>query len=147
MRYRSLSATGDSTFASGATNFFVNNAAAVAQAILTRLRLLTGEWFLDVTEGTPYLTQVIGRNTTPTYDRAIKDRILGTIGVLSIDTYSSFLNRAARSLTVNATVSTIFGAVPVTFTTGLSPTPPTPPSSGGVLDFSNPANSALLGGL
>lgn len=111
MRYRALSAAGDSTFGSGSTAFFVNDAQAVAQLILTRLLLMTGEWFLDVTEGTPYSTQIIGVRTTSTYDSAIKNRILGTEGVVAITAYSSFLNRATRALAVNATVSTIFGQV------------------------------------
>jgi hypothetical protein len=109
MRYRALDANGDSTFGSGRTAFLVNSPAAVAQLVQTRLLLMTGEWFLDTTEGTPYSTEILGRGTTTTYDPAIQDRILGTEGVISIDTYSSDLNRATRRLTVNATISTIFG--------------------------------------
>lgn len=116
MRYRALSATGDSTFGSGSTAFLVNSAAAVAQAIQTRLLLMQGEWFLDVTEGTPYSTQILGRGTTATYDRAIRDRILGTQGVTAISSYSSSLNRTTRALTVNATVQTIYGEATVTVT-------------------------------
>lgn len=113
MRYRALSATGDSTFGSGSTAFLVNSPAAVAQAIQTRLLLETGEFFLDISEGTPYSTEILGRSTTTTYDAAIRDRILGTEGVTAISAYSSSLNRATRALTVNATVQTIYGEVTV----------------------------------
>lgn len=116
MRYRALSATGDSTIFSGSTAFLVNSPAAVVQAVQTRLLLMSGEWFLDVTEGTPYATQILGRGTTGTYDRAIRDRILGTQGVTAISTYSSTLNRATRTLTVEATVQTIYGAVDISVT-------------------------------
>lgn len=130
MRYRALDQNGDSTFGSGSTAFFVNNAQAVAQAVETRLLLMTGEWFLDVTEGTPYSTQIIGK-TTQTYDQAIRDRILGTEGVVSLVTYSSQLNRATRFLTVNAVVQTVYGPVPV-----IVPIPiPVPPFDYAVTDY------------
>lgn len=121
MRYRALDANGDSTFCSGRTSFLVNSAAAVGQLVLTRLRLSTGEWFLDQTEGTPYSTEIVGRNTTATYDAAIQDRVLGTEGVLAITAYSSDLNRATRALAVNMTLSTIFGSVTIQATIQVQP--------------------------
>jgi hypothetical protein len=118
MRYRQLNPQGDSTFASGFTQFLVNSPAAVAQAVQTRLLLMTGEWFLDVTDGTPYSTQIIGKNTTTLYDAAIQARILGTIGVTGIVSYSSNRNPATRAVTVNAQINTIYGATPITVTLG-----------------------------
>jgi hypothetical protein len=100
------------TFGRGGADFLVNTPEAVGQAILTRLRLMTGEWFLDVTEGTPYATQILGRNTQATYDQAIRERILDTEGVLSVDAYSSELIN--RRLSVSATVTTIYGEATVT---------------------------------
>ncbi|MGY0790974.1 hypothetical protein ACW7BJ_16530 [Azospirillum argentinense] len=119
MRYRALTGTGDSTFCSGATAFHVDNAAAVAQAIRTRLLLLTGEWFLDVGEGTPYSTEILGTGTAPTYDTAIRTRILETPGVTELVAYSSDLNRATRGLSVSTTVATIYGqtALDITLST------------------------------
>jgi hypothetical protein len=98
----------DSTFGSGVSPFFINNPQAVGQAVLTRLWLMQGEWFLDVSEGTPYMTEIMGR-TTATYDFAIKSRILGTKGVQSLVSYSSELDRAKRRVTINCTISTIYG--------------------------------------
>ena len=118
-RVRALSATGDYTFGQSAANFLVNSDAEIAQNISTRLKLLEGEWFLDVTSGTPYATEILGKGTRPYYDQAIKARILGTTGVTEITSYSSSLKN--RTLTVTATVSTIYG--PVTVVTPLSVTP------------------------
>ncbi len=107
MRYRALDADGDMTFGLGPRNFLVNTPEAVAQAVMTRLRLLAGEWFLDSEEGTPYTTQILGRNTEATYDQAIRERILDTQGVTALASYSSSL--VGRRLSVDATIDTIYG--------------------------------------
>ena len=109
MRYRQLTADGDMAFGQGAANFWVDNVEAVAQAVLTRLRLLTGEWFLDTTEGLPLTTQIIGTDTASLYDAAIKARVLGSEGVNAILAYASEVNRDTRALTVRMTIDTIFG--------------------------------------
>lgn len=111
MRYRKQSATGDYTFGQGQQNYYINNREAVAQAIKTRLLLLQGEWFLDVESGTPYSTAILGVNTQATRDLAIKNRILKTLGVLELKSYSSQVNE--RNFTVQATVKTIYGPTPI----------------------------------
>lgn len=116
MRYRRLSATGDYTFGQGQANFLVDTPACVAQSVLTRLKLWSGEWFLDKTSGTPWLEQVLSanvKNTVPLYDRAIQNRVLRTPGVTGIVAYSSNLDTVARSLSVTMTINTRFGAAPV----------------------------------
>lgn len=113
MRYRTLSPTGDYTFGAGSAGFLVNSPEAVAQAVQTRLRLATGEWFLDRTEGTPYSTDILGKGTLDLYDQAIKDRIINTPGVLSIDNYASLLDEQ-RNLTVTCLLTTLYGAVQIT---------------------------------
>lgn len=111
MRYRKLDASGSRVFGGGQSSFWINQPEAVAQAILTRLRLLQGSWFLDITAGVPWATQILGKGTTSTYDAVLRAAILGTEGVNSMISYSSSL--VGRSLTVNATVDTIYGAVTV----------------------------------
>lgn len=113
MRYRALDANGDYTIGQKGSNFLVDSPAAVGQAVLTRLRLLLGEWFLDNTEGTPYRPDVLGEHTAPTYDFAIRNRILGTQGVTSIESYSSNLNSVTRALSIAATINTIYGQTEV----------------------------------
>ncbi len=108
-----LDVNGDYVFGQGASEFLVNSSEAVAQAVETRLALISGEWFLDTTEGTPYLTQILGAGTSAVYDQAIKTRILGTQGVLSIVSYSSSKNTTTRALTVNASISTLYGSTTI----------------------------------
>lgn len=113
MRYRSLSPDGDYVFGQGTSEFLINTPAAVAQAVKTRLGLAQGEWFLDLNEGTPYSTEILGENTQAVYDQAIKDRILGTDGVTSIEDYESLLNTETRALTVSCKINTIYGQTPI----------------------------------
>lgn len=117
MRYRQLSADGDYTFGQGQANFLVDTPACVAQRVLTRLKLWTGEWFVDTTEGTPWLTQILSanvKNTVPLYDRAIRNRVLQTPGVTGIEDYSSSLGGSApRQLVVTMKINTEFGQAPV----------------------------------
>lgn len=113
MRYRALSPDGDYTFGRGSSNFLTNSPEAVAQAVKTRLALLTGEWFLDTTAGTPYATEVLGTGTRETYDEAIRERILGTEGVTEITDYSSTFSGETRHLSVTATIDTVYGPVTV----------------------------------
>ena len=105
MKYRSLDVNGD--YQLGV--FLVNSPATVAQAVMTRLNLWQGEFFMDTTDGTPYYQDILGRNTN--YDLEIQDRILGTIGVLEITDYSSsVINRA---LAISCSINTIYGATTV----------------------------------
>lgn len=114
MRVRKQTSDGDYTFGQGANNFFVDNAEAVGQRVVTRLLLILGEWFLDTTDGTPWNDGILGKTNQMTRDRAIKNRILGTEGVLAITEYSSsFANRAAA---ISATISTIYGETTVSVT-------------------------------
>lgn len=113
MRYRILSPSGDFVFGQGSSEFLINVPAAVAQAVQTRLQLAQGEWFLDLTEGTPYSTRILGHGTLDLYDQAIQERILGTPGVVSILSYDSQLDEQ-RALTVTCKVETLYGAAVIT---------------------------------
>ena len=112
MRYRALDAAGDYTIGNSAV-FLVNSPPTVGQSVLTRLKLLTNEWFLDLTEGLPYSTEIRGKYTQATYDAAIRSRILGTQGVTQITAYQSTLG-SDRKLTVTVSIDTIYGATEVT---------------------------------
>lgn len=106
MRYRKDDAAGDYVFGPGAV-FLADSPAAVAQAVLTRLRLYAGEWFLDRREGLT-LDLVLGYGTQTTRDREIQRRIAGTKGVRRIIVYSSSVE--ARAMRVSCEVETDYGA-------------------------------------
>src|SRR5208283_5330097 len=60
MRVRKLSTTGGMTFGQGLANFYINSAAGVGQEVVTRLKLIQGEWYLDQSQGVPWFTQILG---------------------------------------------------------------------------------------
>lgn len=113
MRYRKLDQNGDFVFGAGAGNFYKDQPEAVGQAVKTRLGLIEGEWFLDVTVGTPYNSKILGAGKVPTYDSAIQAVILGTPGVTGIVSYSSYVDPTTRAAQVNCTLNTLYGQTSV----------------------------------
>jgi hypothetical protein len=130
MRYRKLDANGDYSWGHGQADFWVDQPEAVAQAILTRLKLWTGEWFLDLSEGTAWMPNVptagdpgvVGaQSANAQRDIILQNRILGTQGVKSLISYSSRVDPVARRFFVFATVDTIYSTQPVNVALGLGP--------------------------
>ena len=111
MRYRALDANGDYQFGRAGI-FLVNTPQAVAQAVLTRLRLWTGEWFLNDQEGTDYEGRILGYGTQGTRDIEVKERIAGTQGVRTILSYKSTMS--GRAFSVTALIDTPYGVATVT---------------------------------
>jgi hypothetical protein len=109
-----LDAVGDYTFGQGSANFWIDDPQGVAQSVITRLELWTGEWFLDKTVGTPYAQQILGYGTKNLYDMALRTRILGTSGVTALLSYASEEDPDTRLLTItDALVQTLYSATPV----------------------------------
>lgn len=113
MRYRQLDDNGDYTLGTG-RDFLRDTPETVAQAVMTRLQLWTGEWFVDTADGTPWSTQVLGKYTALVRDGAVRQRILDTPGVKSIDAYSSSVDTETRALSLTATISTVYGSTIIT---------------------------------
>ena len=113
MRYRKLDKDGDYVFGSGSSDFLVNSPEAVAQAILTRLQLWLGEWFADTSDGTGWKQAILGRQPENLYEMTLRQRVLETQGVSSIESFASDLNRNTRQLTVSMTINTIYGSTEI----------------------------------
>ncbi len=113
LSYRKLDASGDYTFGQGKSNFHQNSPETVAQAVKTRLALFEGEWFLDITKGTPYNSKILGMGTVNVYDSAIQEVIVNTVGVTGIVQYSSSVDPSTRKASVNCVINTVFGRATV----------------------------------
>lgn len=114
MRYRKLDENGDYSAGHGSADFFVDSPEAVGQSVLTRLRLWTGEWFLNIDEGTPYREQVLGVRKRQTAGPALKLRVASTEGVTSVDNFAADYDGDSRHLAVSATISTVYGETELT---------------------------------
>ncbi|MDU1573280.1 MAG: hypothetical protein E6868_08515 [Pantoea sp.] len=114
MRYRREDEGGDYTFGQGDDTWLVNSPETVAQAVKTRFLLWYGQWFLDTTEGTPWIQSVLGKQKPETYNLAIRQRILETQGVNSIKSFDTTLNTSSRRVVFSATIDTIYGTTTVT---------------------------------
>ena len=67
------------TFGQGGANFLVDSPAAVAQCVVTRLRLWEGEWYLALDEGTPYFQDVLGQYNPGLAAAVVQDRIVNVV--------------------------------------------------------------------
>lgn len=112
MTVRRLQADGDIT-TSGQQ--FITEREEIAQTISTRLKLFLGEYFRDITDGTPWFEQILGKGQNLyTRDAAIRTRISQTEGVQQISRYDSDFDLASRKYTISCSVLTVFGEVDVT---------------------------------
>jgi hypothetical protein len=128
MRVRQLSPTGDFVFGQSQQNFLVDSPAAVAQVVMTSLKLWLGEWYQNLNDGTPYSEGVIGYHSQATADATIQAAILavevivsstsvppGAVagqsipGVTDIINYVSTVNPETRNYSASCTINTIYG--------------------------------------
>lgn len=110
MRYRALSATRDMTFGQGQKNFLINSPAAVAQAVETTLKLILGEWYLNLNDGTPYFQGILGVHSQETADQTLQSQIGGVQGVTGLENWKSTIDAKTRKYSsISATLFTVYG--------------------------------------
>lgn len=114
MRYRKQDENGDYCFGTGLNDFHIDKAEAVAQAIDTRLKLWIGEWFADTSDGTGWTQSILGKHSKNLYELALRQRVLETIGVISIQEFESSLDTSTRILTVRMIINTVYGQTDLT---------------------------------
>lgn len=83
---------------------FRRGSAATAQGIYHRLRLFTGEYFLDVGDGTPWFQNILGKAPQDIAEVALKQRILSAPGVVALTEFRLGSDRTQRRLAVQASV-------------------------------------------
>lgn len=118
MRYRRL-INGEPQFGQGQQNF-VQGAEAVAQAIETRLKLFTGEWWEDTNDGLPFWTQMVSTNGSnrDKISMLVTARILDTnlngIKLVSrMNSVSNIWNGTLRRYTYNGSAQSIYGNITI----------------------------------
>lgn len=94
---------------------FIGGREEIAQTVLTRLRLYLGEYFRDITDGTPWYEQILGKfQNLAAAEAALRARIANTPGVIRLTSFSADFDIATRKYTVTAGILTEFGLDEVT---------------------------------
>lgn len=112
MKVRKLTADGDYQLGHGNLDFYQDEAEGVAQNVMTRLQLWRGTWFIDTQEGTPWLQGILGKHEA--IDVVLRNRILETPGVISLESFESILDPDTRRLYITAEINTRYGLETVT---------------------------------
>lgn len=90
----------------------IDDAARVAQQILITLRFWLGEWFLNTTEGTPYLEYILVKQPNMAHIRQIlTEQIQSVEGVKSVTDMTLTFDQRERHLLVEYTADTDYGLV------------------------------------
>lgn len=112
MRYRRLDNESDYTFGAGGADMLID-IEACAQSIRTRLWLLFGEWWEDLTDGLPLFQKILAQRDINIASEAIRNRILGTPHVRDIIYFSADWDNEQRHLLISCVVDTDYGQVTV----------------------------------
>lgn len=87
---------------------------ALRDKVTQRLRFFLGEWFLDTTQGVPYLQQIFATTTnTSLIVSILNNEILKESDVTSIESSSNEYNSVTREFFYSATLNTIYGTTTV----------------------------------
>lgn len=109
MRDLALDINNDLAF-DGSDLAIIDGAASLVQRVKVALSVHTGEWFLDIRAGVPWLSLVFVRNPNlPVVDSVLRARIASVPEVARIESYQSTYDPARRRLDVTFRVIRIDG--------------------------------------
>jgi hypothetical protein len=132
MRIRRIDDTGDMVFGSSQQDYWHDEPDGVALHVLDRLMLWTGQWFYDLSSGTPWQTEVLGERTQWTRDIVVQSRVRQTPHVTEIVQYASYTDVNQREWQAAMIINTEYGAVALRAgrLPGTVPDLPVPPGRG-----------------
>jgi len=89
---------------------FVYGVDDIQQTIETRLSLWRGEYFRDISDGTPWAERILGKGVSlQSREAAIKRRITQTVGVSEIVAFTAGYDIATRKYSADCSVITDTG--------------------------------------
>ena len=110
MRYRKLDNNWDYVFGNSRDDYLTGTN-AIVQAVQSRLKLLTNEWWEDLEDGLPLFQSFIGKNNSSSnkqsMDLLVQRRIDDTPGVTGLTDFESKVIN--RQYIATATLNTIYG--------------------------------------
>lgn len=98
---------------------FTSGIDEVAQTVKTRLRLYYGEYFRDITQGTPWFDVILGKcYPLATKEAVLRNIISQTPNVTTLTSFSTDYDITTRKYTVTAGVLTPYGETYAELTNG-----------------------------
>lgn len=124
---------------------FLSGKNAVGAAIYHRLRMFFGEYFLDISDGTPWFQSILGKKPQDTAEAVIKERIVTAPGVYALTSFSFDMDRETRKITIRASVLTDENAEAEIIVEGnIDPGPPPPPDNDNTADQLYPNQNVYI---
>lgn len=112
--YRRLDENGDMVFGQSNTGI-LQDRAAMAQVLKTRLAAVEGEWWEGDDGALPYFSEILGargsEENRKAFDLMVVERIMDTIGVLSVENVESTFEH--REYRFKCDVNTVYGSIQV----------------------------------
>jgi hypothetical protein len=101
---------------------FISDLQALAQIIGTTLRLFQGEWFENLSDGTPLFQKILGKNgkNVNAISLILQQRIRSVPYVTGLSNVNASFNSSTRGFSFSCAVQTQFGTVNVTTNPGSS---------------------------
>ncbi len=113
MRVRRLGSDGDLVTRG---KMFLSGREAIAQTIVTRLKLFLGEYFRDVNDGTPWFQNILGKfENINAVEALLRNRIARSPGVVRLLSFNMQFDLETRSLSIQTQVLTKYGEQDIQF--------------------------------
>lgn len=102
---------------------FIHEREEIAQTCVTRLKLFLGEYFRDITDGTPWFQQILGKfESLNNVESILRNRIARTPGVVRLLSFNLDYDLQSRSIRISSYVLTQFGETEVLYNGAVDPT-------------------------
>ena len=108
MRVAGIDGNGDFIFGRGKASYKTKSN-AIAQNVVTRLRLFTDDWYLDVDSGISWIELLGTRGNSSRIQRAIEKSVLQTDGVKAISRLEIEEDTETRGISIVLEYTDIFG--------------------------------------
>jgi hypothetical protein len=106
MIFRNLTGSGDWTFGQGRQNYLKNND-AIMRNIKSRLLSFKNDCFFALQDGVDWFT-ILGQKDQDLFLNEIRRVIIGSYGVVKINTVDALLDTSGRVMTVHYNINTFF---------------------------------------
>lgn len=95
---------------------FIIGREEIAQTCETRLKLFLGEYFRDITDGTPWFQSILGKfENLNSVEAILRNRISRTDGVIRLLSFNLDYDLNARTISVSSFILTKYGEAEIRY--------------------------------